>query len=74
MTVDTTFNGSITVECVNPSNKRVPVEFDFTNGVHQETFVPTEWGFYYLPSTCLRCACDEYRVKEQLKISIYYKA
>lgn len=73
VTLETTFGSTIMVDCLNPRGIVVPIEFSFIAGVHTETFVPTEWGDYKLPYDSIRVN-DTYRIKNQLKISVYYKA
>ncbi len=73
-TIDTSFNGTICINCITPSKKIIPIEADFINGVHTERFYPTEFGTFIIPESKVRCDDNQYRVIEQLEIKVYYKA
>jgi|TARA_Y100000310_G_scaffold127848_3_gene126988 hypothetical protein len=74
-TVDTKCNDTEIFDILNTTGKVIPSEVTFTNGVATFQFKPAHFGYYTFPSSNIRTSKnEEFRVKNQLRIQVYFKA
>lgn len=74
VTIDTSFNETVTINCITPSGKVIPIDAVFSEGTHSERFYPTDFGYYIIPEDKIHCSDGQLKVIEQLKIEVFYKA
>ncbi|MEE9374548.1 MAG: hypothetical protein V3V00_15945 [Saprospiraceae bacterium] len=75
-TLDTSYNGTITICGLNTANKSTPLKLVFASGVKTWQMKPKHRGDYVFPTSKIRVFCEkdpsvEFRVKTQVKINVF---